>query len=384
MLRGYQTAALGMALTKKHGTLVLPTATGKTVIGGALIKNVNQGRPGFRWLVVVPQVAILDRWIEELPTAGLFFGGEKTVKPVTITTYQSGIRYPELIADFDGVIFDEDHHGSAPLFRQLFEWSKNKEYVIGLTATFERLDGEHEIAEKYVPVIYTYKVDEARKDGSQSELNLKVVNCRSTTELETSVRKMNEIIGTALELHPNIYSWPRLHLWDAFRALATKKQLLSTHPEKLRALVHICKTLHPNERIIVFTGTIEAANMAEKLLREADVTARAYHSKSAKKLIDDTKRDGFKEWGKEFNVLISIGKLNEGIDVPEAKIGVIVHCSKSELTIIQRAGRIMRPGPTAATMYLLIATNTSEEQLPNLVENSLKLEGFHVNNLQLI
>ncbi len=60
-------------------------------------------------------------------------------------------------------------------------------------------------------------------------------------------------------------------------------------------------------------------------------------------------------------VLVTSRVLNEGIDVPEARVGVVVSGSGSVREHVQRLGRLLRPSAgKLATLYELVSVGTSE------------------------
>ena len=65
------------------------------------------------------------------------------------------------------LVLDEAHRYGAPLFSQIFKMC-NAPMVLGLTATFERLDGMHEVISKYAPIIDNITV-KATANGWLSE-----------------------------------------------------------------------------------------------------------------------------------------------------------------------------------------------------------------------
>src|SRR5205085_815090 len=53
--------------------------------------------------------------------------------------------------------------------------------------------------------------------------------------------------------------------------------------------------------------------------------------------------------------------LNEGVDVPDANVAIVVSGSSTPREYIQRLGRVLRPKPGEAVLYELITRGTSEE-----------------------
>jgi hypothetical protein len=99
----------------RRGSIVLPTGAGKTFVAIQPISRVNRST-----LVVAPTIDLLHRWYARLVNAfgrdvGVYYGGEKQVLPLTVSTYHSA---GDLVAAwgnaFKLVIFDEVHHLPAP------------------------------------------------------------------------------------------------------------------------------------------------------------------------------------------------------------------------------------------------------------------------------
>ena len=74
-------------------------------------------------------------------------------------------------------------------------------------------------------------------------------------------------------------------------------------------------------------------------------------------------RESFLEYFRtgKYKILVTSKVLNEGVDVPDANIGVIVSGSGSIREHVQRLGRILRARPgKKATLYELISSDTGE------------------------
>ncbi|RLG93596.1 ATP-dependent helicase, partial [Candidatus Bathyarchaeota archaeon] len=63
-----------------------------------------------------------------------------------------------------------------------------------------------------------------------------------------------------------------------------------------------------------------------------------------------------------FRAIVSSQVLDEGIDVPDANIGVVMSGTGSVREYIQRLGRILRPKNGVAILYEIISKETSEVQ----------------------
>ena len=150
-LRPDQKAALAAITRHDMGILSAPTAFGKTVTAAALI-----AKRGVSTLVLVHRVELLKQWRErlvaflELPdgSIGSIGGGkQKPTSRIDIAVMQSLVRKGEVascVDDYGQIIVDECHHLSAVSFESILKRAKAR-YVLGLTATPYRRDGQHPI-----------------------------------------------------------------------------------------------------------------------------------------------------------------------------------------------------------------------------------------------
>jgi len=164
--RDYQQAALDAWIDHdRRGSVVLPTGSGKTFLGLQAIADA-----GVSARVVTPTIDLMNQWHATLTNA---FGeqppsrsassavGSHNVTAITVTTYDSAYRYINEYGDqFGLLVVDEEHHLPAPTYRQIPEMTIAP-YRLGLTATYERPDGKHELLEELLgPVVYRENVDE--------------------------------------------------------------------------------------------------------------------------------------------------------------------------------------------------------------------------------
>ena len=143
-LRDYQKQALDAWIANdKRGIFVLPTGSGKTVIGIQAISSLNAPA-----IVIAPTLDLVDQWRSRLKKefkvdVGVLGGGEHEIKALTVSTYDSAYIHADKIGNrFGLIIFDEVHHLAAAGYRNIAEMFASP-YRMGLTATFEREDGLH-------------------------------------------------------------------------------------------------------------------------------------------------------------------------------------------------------------------------------------------------
>src|ERR687883_399534 len=151
-LRDYQQKALDMWIKAgKRGCIVLPTGSGKTIIGVKAVEVINSAS-----LVVVPTIDLMDQWTSVLSKyfsnikIGNLGGGLDDIQAITVCTYDSAyIRAPNIGNKFALIIFDEVHHLAAPGYRSIAEQFASP-FRLGLTATIEREDNLHKEFPKLV------------------------------------------------------------------------------------------------------------------------------------------------------------------------------------------------------------------------------------------
>jgi superfamily II DNA or RNA helicase len=112
--------------------------------------------------------------------------------------------------------------------------------------------------------------------------------------------------------------------------------------------------------VIVFSGSIESIEELKKYLIENGVSAETYHSQKPESVRDSI----FAEWGRGFRVLLAVRALDEGVDVPEVKTGIIIASGKEVRQLVQRQGRLIRPVQgKKARLYVVYAEGTYEYEI---------------------
>ena len=143
---------------------------------------------------------------------------------------------------------------------------------------------------------------------------------------------------------------------QAMQAHQEARRIAHATPAKLRALATIL-TSHRSAKMVIFTeDNATAYEISQKFLIPC-IT----HQTKVKERQDilERFRDGI------YRALVTSKVLNEGIDMPDASIGVILSGSGSVREFTQRLGRILRRGDgnKQAILYEIIARNTREERV---------------------
>lgn len=365
ILRDYQKQALdAWILNGQRGVLVLPTGSGKTVIGMKAIFLLNTPT-----IVIVPTLDLLDQWRTRLKEefkieVGMLGGGEHDIKALTVSTYDSAYIHAEKLGNkFGLVIFDEVHHLPADSFKQIAEMFASP-FRMGLTATYEREDGLHmELNRLISGKVFETKVRElAGEYLSPFRIQKIVVELTAEEQKEYDInqgifadylRNNNIILRTPLDFQKIVIRTGRDP--DARKALLARnkaRNISLNSVSKIEKFSEILKK-HKENRLFVFT---EHNKLVHIISKEFLIPAITYRTTTRERsYILDRFRSGI------YRAVVTSRVLDEGIDVPEADVGVVLSGTGSERAFIQRLGRILRKKEgKEAILYEIVSGETSE------------------------
>jgi superfamily II DNA or RNA helicase len=367
-LRCYQEEALKAWLSAgKRGVIILPTGAGKTMVAMAAIAKVNAPV-----IVIVPTIDLMEQWrtnlIKEFNVeVGAYGAGENTIKPVTVSTYDSAyIRAEELGNRFMLAIFDEVHHLPAPNFSQIAELFTSP-FRMGLTATYIREDKGHKMLPRLVGnVVYelhskdlagthlsNYTIekflvnlapDEQKEYKSNYDVFAKYLRERRI-KLRSSTDFQKLIIRTGVD--------PK-----ARKALLARNRALDialNSSSKLDALRELLSD-NINEKVLIFT---QHNKLVHRICKELLIPSITHQTpKEERTEILNKFRSGV------YTRIVTSKVLDEGIDVPDATLGVILSGTGSSREFIQRLGRLLRKKEGKnARLIDIVSSGTKEIQI---------------------
>ncbi|MDP7974908.1 MAG: DEAD/DEAH box helicase [Thermoprotei archaeon] len=364
-LRPYQATALrNWSLNGKKGVVVLPTGAGKTLVGIKAVESV-----GLSALVVVPTLDLLWQWKEALEKeldleVGVLGGESFELKAITVSTYDSAyLRAAELGNKFYLLVFDECHHLPSEGYRQIAEMFASP-YRLGLTATPEREDGLHRDLAWLIGGL-VYRASPSQLAGRYlSEYRVEKIVVNLTPE-EKIAYEAERAKFTSYVRRMRIYPWDSRGLLklimmsgrdpDAREALLARNratQIAFNSEAKLKSLEKILKE-NRQEKIIVFTQYNDLVYQISSRFLMPFITYKTSPSERA----DVLKK--FKDG--EYGAIVASKVLDEGVDVPEASLGVILSGSGSTREFVQRLGRLLRKREgKLARLIEIVSAGTSE------------------------
>jgi superfamily II DNA or RNA helicase len=156
-----------------------------------------------------------------------------------------------------------------------------------------------------------------------------------------------------------------------FRAIRQRKGMVDHAENKIVAAKAFAEIVSKyNGRMLVFGGDNSFTDSISNAIEGSVV----YHSKKTTKQ-KDLALDRFKNG--ESNVLCSTKALNQGLDIPDASIGLICGLTSKALTMIQRVGRLVRIDPNdplkqGRVVILYVKDSQEEKWLENALSKTDK------------
>jgi len=358
-LRAYQNKALdNWRRAGNRGVLVLPTAAGKTFIALKAIELLRT-----QTLIIVPTLDLIDQWRKRVREclgveAGVVGGGENTVRMVTVSTYDSAYSQAAQLGNkFMFLVFDEVHHLASPGYMQIGEMYIAP-YRMGLTATYERSDQRHALLPLLVgDPVYSIDIEElAGKHLSPYTYEKVLVELtpeeQQTYEAEMSVfknylRQRRIVLKSAADFQRFIMTTGRdPHAREALLARNRALRVAVNSEAKLNLLAQRLEA-YKYEKILIFTLYND---LVYTISRRFLIPAVTYQTPR------EERREILVNFGNgKYKVIVTSQVLDEGMDVPDASVGLILGGTGSTRETVQRLGRLLRKkeGKTAKLVEII-------------------------------
>jgi len=345
------------------GSLIAGTGFGKSRCGVAAINYILRSNPSTKALVLVPTIQLQEQFEDEFHK----WGYSHCLDSVDIMCYQSAYKLQG--QHYSIVVCDEIHLGLSKEHRKFFSMN-TYDNLLCMTATEpEELEYKH-ILRKLAPTIYNISLDECVKLGLVSPYEINCIPIKLTDTEREEYKKINKMFvyykyelgmfdafDKAKEHLNNTHADPqdKANAANFFGTIRMRKKIIDSAENKLERFKELV-TDNTDSRIISFGG-INA--FTDKMCAAVDPLAVVYHSG---KTVKQRKLalDAFKEGS--INVLCSTKALNQGLDIPDANMGIICGITSKGLSMIQRVGRLVRfqEGKTG-TIYILYVEDSQEE-----------------------
>ncbi|MFA5468047.1 MAG: DEAD/DEAH box helicase [Sphaerochaetaceae bacterium] len=387
-----------------RGIVQVVTGGGKTLMAITAAKELDQALKGSLVVkIVVPTTFLVDQWQSALQSCGIarsdigtYYSKNKDKKPYKYKIYViNSARYVlarEILAHLSEngkilLIADECHHYGSVENRKIFDFlgaTNGCYYTLGLSATPQGSYFETVLKPALGSLVYRYSFKEAVKHRIVTTYALFYVDVEFSDKEQDDYEALSRRISLALrkgeqqdyiaKKGSEVEFFHRLALlckhsdltiatWaQSLLALLYKRSaILYLAKNRVLATLTLVKRLSKQSKIIIFGERIEQGDELFTLLnREYPHKVGRYHSAmgpTARQFELKQFRDN------QSRILISCRALDEGFDLPQADVGIILSSSTTERQKTQRLGRILRPDGTKrfATLYYIYVGGSREE-----------------------
>ncbi|HET8794088.1 MAG TPA: DEAD/DEAH box helicase family protein [Nitrososphaeraceae archaeon] len=388
-----------------RGTILYSTGTGKTEIALECAKrfafisssSTSSTRPitFLNILLIVPRIVLIEQNIKRLVSYGIsnekigsYFGERKEIREITVCTYQSVVRNLDIIRRSNMVIFDEIHllRDTAKVFRTIFDVviEDHKKAILGLTATLDEKDlSKYNTILTLLPPIKRYPIRKAINDKRLAKpivIPIKVnLTEKEQNDYETYTSKIKKISNRfrkydadsmKLLLRKGGFASGMAKAW--FLNVRKRNLLLSCAENKLLSAINLITKKFPNEKIMIFSETIDSITKLKDMLNSQGTKAMIIDSKTSSR----NRHIILNQWGKEFYPLLSVHTLEIGFDIPQVRIEIILATTSNINQVIQRIGRVVRKheGKELALIYVIYVSDTKDDNIRDIVKKALETD----------
>jgi superfamily II DNA or RNA helicase len=364
-LRDYQNEALDKWYgARNRGILVLPTAAGKTFIALKAIERLK-----VQTLIVVPTLDLIDQWRKRVKDclnleAGAVGGGENTLRMVTVTTYDSAYIHAEQLGNkFMLLVFDEVHHLASTGYIQIAEMYIAP-YRMGLTATYERSDQRHSLLPQLVgDPVYSVGIEELSGEHLSPYTYEKILVELTPQEQQIYENQMGVFRNFLRQRKITLRSPADFQKFimttgrdpKAREALLARNRAVKVAVNSETKLNLLAQKLefYKNEKILIFTLFND---LVYTISRRFLVPAITYQTPR------EERREILSNFGNgKYPVVVTSQVLDEGLDVPDASVGLVLGGTGSNREYIQRLGRLLRKKEgKIARLIEIISKETTE------------------------
>ena len=374
----------------RRGIVEAVTGSGKTNVALAAAADAN--RRGLFVLVVVPSRVLMNQWAFHLAQAlpdcrigrlgDTFSDGVNGCDVLVTTRHSASTRRPVPPTEAGGLIIADECHGfGGKTLRQSLIHDYQER--LGLTATLERSDQavEKTLLPYFGGVCYRYGFGPAIADGVCAQPRVAFVAVPLASEerieyddIEKSLVQARQVLRAIPDMPQGSFSAfliavSHLAEHDAgpngkaavtyLEAFSRRREIVATSRAKYEVLSRFAPLIKQAAGSLLFTQTVKAANHAinrlDPLLNIEIITGET--SRGERERILHELRVG------TIDAVAAPRVLDEGIDVPNANLGIVISASRTRRQMIQRMGRILRRKPlgSGARFVILFASDTLED-----------------------
>lgn len=400
---------------RQRGIVNVVTGAGKTFLACAAVEYLQSIQQGLRVRIVVPTVALAQQWHHELlsyfgeelqEAPGFYYGAVKNSTDLSCLIYVINTARDCLSWHIENdlrsghpvfLICDECHHYTSRENRHIFDFltpdiqSSSAFSCLGLSATPFEAEEPSILTENLGQEIFRFQTMEALAAGTVSPFMIGTIAASFLPGEAFEYQNISEAI--AMQYARLLDAFPFLKNLDSavrlktVRRLAAEADMDPSDPAaafllllfqrreisvlagaRIQCVQELIGSFRGSSKILIFSERIEQAHtLYVRLSEQYPHGCGIYHSQMSADIRRSTLRD-FRSG--HIRILVTCKCLDEGLDVPDADIGIIMSTSSVSRQRIQRLGRIIRKkGKSAyALLYYLYIYNSNDDSayLPGL------------------
>lgn len=333
----------------------------KTRVAILAIKAFVKRNPNFVVLVGVPTEVLKEQWNRELAKNKIFsFCKVEIFNTIVRNKYK-----------VDLLVLDEVHGCASPGNLYIFECVEYK-YLLGLTATWERLDHAEQRIEKFCPVCDYVKLEDALKNNWVSSYRkyqvLIDVDMSKYWEYNLKFQQLFAFFNHDFNLVMDLVKNPKkIKIWakkngkiegvirgyctQFMKYLRARKSFVMSHPKKFEIANKILDA-RTNEKCILFTASVKDA----ELFKNRGLVCHSQRKKKENNAVIEQ----FNQMSK--GLIISPQALRTGVDIKGLSVGISCSCNSSQLLSYQELGRVIRLEEGKIAEFFTLVIKGSIEQ----------------------
>src|SRR5579884_2084191 len=262
---------------------------------------------------------------------------------------------------------DECHHLPAPTYRLIAE-SAFTPLRLGVSATPERSDMAHTDLDDLIgPEVYRRSPAELTEGRYLAQYQEVRVDVALSGEDEARYAEQRRIYRSFLQRRritirtPEDFQQKVIYVSardpearTAMLAWREARNISMNAPAKYAEIEQILSR-HAADQVILFS---EYNYVVDEISRRFCLPSITYKTPAEeRRIILERFRSG------QYTKLATGRVLNEGVDVPDCRIAIIVSGNSTRREYIQRLGRVLRPKLEQAVLYELVTAGTTEEDI---------------------
>ena len=395
-LRSYQADAIrAWSKAGGQGILAMATGSGKTLTALTLASKVAEKNKPFILIVVCPFINLCKQWIREMAPFGLdpiaAFDGRDRWQVLLEEGFQSvslGLHQVLAIvttnATFMGEAFqsrlrlrvdsrayhhlliaDEVHNLGAPGIKEILPAGISMR--LGLSATPERHHdpiGTKAVVDYFGGIVFQYTLDQAIADGRLCPYRYHPIVVSLTDEETTEYAEISAKLAKMMhgaDLDEDLEA-------GVMRLLIKRARLLGAAVNKIDALDRLIASMpeRPSKAIFYCGDGRTTDSITNDEVRQIQAVARLLGEKHGLRVRNFTYRETPQEREEILRDLssgfldgvVAIRCLDEGIDLPDLRMGFLLASSTNPRQFVQRRGRLLRnsSGKQRAEIYDFIVS----------------------------